>query len=227
MVQVGDVAAVQRQHDDLLAVTMFEEPVVGHAVTDLLGIVEDRQAPGPSQPQERSLSVVVTQRSHHRPLLRVALTAVLGEFGTSMVASERREEAAGVDLSKLAVVADQDQPCVGRSRLAKEPVEVAGPHHPCLIDHEPRGRTENEPPVFQVAQQGGDGGRADARAHLELPSRPSSQRGPDNLVSGGLPRGSDGIECERLAGAGVADDKGDRGDAAGDGLDRAPLLGTQ
>ena len=118
------------------------------------------------------------------------------------------EEAAGLDLRELLVVADQDELRLGRLGVADQAGEGGGVHHPRLVDQEDRAGGEG-----LVAAASARSSPASRRATL-VASRPSERRTlaarqvgrrDPQLDPGRRPALGGGDGGVGLAGAGLAD----------------------
>ena len=143
---------------------------------------------------------------------RLALAAVDGELGDAVgvvggVRRTRRRRRPG----ELVVVADQQHPAAGRRGGGDDVFEGADVGHPGLVDHQQRSRASKCRGRRSTALT------SECRVRAGMPAPAASSiaaradgAAPITAVAGAFEGGADGVEGERLAGAGRADQHRDR-----------------
>lgn len=105
----------------------------------------------------------------------MALTSHLGQLYAAEPVGDAAEAAAGVDLGKLPVVADEHKLRAGFGGVRRQLGQHAGADHPRLVDDDDRPRVE-QPAAFKLAPESRDGGRVDAGLIFKLARRPRTAR---------------------------------------------------
>lgn len=154
----------------------------------------------------RQLRMPFTQRRHDEPLLGVALAAVIDQLDEANPGREGRDQAAGLDGRELLRITDEDHFGVRTPDLGGEVRQESGPKHPGFVDHEHVANPEMSPPCVEPAAQRVSGRRSNSRTGLQLPRGAGREARTDHPMTGRLERLPDGVQRERLAGTGAADD---------------------
>ena len=192
------------KHDGVLAVVVFEEPVLGDARPDTIGVLADGQPAGPVESHERPVHVAVAQRKGCDRLRRDLEATVLGELRRPKPTSEGGEHATGLNLGELLVITNEDELRSDTGRGDQETVKVTRPDHSRFIeqDHVP---IRERPALAEVFEERRDRLRRDTRSGLQAGRGPTSERDanrPETCADPRLPRC---VEGERLTRAGMTD----------------------
>jgi hypothetical protein len=171
-VEVGEVAAVQGEHDGVGAGDVFAMPVLDHLRAQLVGIAGGGDPTSAAHEQQGPFDFAVAHRPCRGALGREALAAVLGELVAAKPAGQHGEQPAGVDLGKLFGVTDQNHLRPGPGGVAHEPDQAATTQHAGLVDHDHASGGELSPAGVEIAEQPVGGVELDARAGLELAGGP-------------------------------------------------------
>ncbi len=165
----------------------------------------------------------VTQVGEGGLLPRLALAAVDAQLGdTAGVHGGGGEPAAGADLGQLVVVTDQQHPAPGGDLAGDDRFEGADVGHPRLVHHQQRPRLRGVVAAAPLVEQRVQRPGRDAGTGGQLDRRPGRRGRPDHPMAGLLERGADGVEGERLAGPGRADQHRHRLRRRGDRARRRP-----
>jgi hypothetical protein len=133
-----------------------------------------------------SIDVPIAQVGEERPLARVVLSAVVGQGHRRQGASEFGKGAAGFDLGKLAVVADEHELGAGLAAVLDEPGELARAHHSRLVHDLHRAGVGRPVAPVDLAEQAVDGRRRHAGRLSEALCRSGGERATHRLVSSTL-----------------------------------------
>ncbi len=106
-VEVLDVRTPPGEHDDVFAGKAGAPPVGNEPGADVLGVVAERDPAVVAVGADGGVDVAVAQLAQCLTLPFVPLAAVLGELDAWQPVSQPGQQASGVDLGKLARVADQ------------------------------------------------------------------------------------------------------------------------
>ena len=137
-VEIGDVSAAVGDHQRLLAVLDRGPPVVHERRPRRVGGGRRHDPAMVVIGAGEALDVAVAQRRERVAVPRLVLAADLGQLERAESVGQRGEQAAGLDLGQLAIVADEHElglRLLGRVEQARE---VARADHAGLVDDQHR-----------------------------------------------------------------------------------------
>ncbi|HMJ36759.1 MAG TPA: hypothetical protein VK501_22840 [Baekduia sp.] len=175
-------------------------PVLDQRRTQLVGGRPGDEAPVIAIRLAPCLDLALAQLRESRAIPRLCLAMDLVQLDRSEVSRESAERAPGIDLRKLAVVADQDELGLRVGGVLCEPVDRARADHASLVDDQHRTRSKAIA-LVDVDEQPGDRRAVDARERFHLDGSSRGQRAPEDAHSVGFPSVSRGGEASRLPGA--------------------------
>ena len=171
---------------------------------------------------DRVVDVPVAELSERVTFPRFPLASVFGESDRRDAFTETTEEPSGVDLGKLARIADEHDLGVRGRGVVEHSCELASADHSRFVDDKDRvGREGSAFAMIEVGEKTGDGVARNAGGGFEFGGGASGERGSDDEMSGALPGVAGGVEAEGLAGSRRGDhdvDRTSRGGERGDHL---------